>query len=195
MGWVRHLVLLMVLLLGACSMRGAIDTFTSKEDRAFAQEMVSRLRSGDQAWLRRHFAPELWAQSGAQIPAVPALFPNEPGKTELVGFNISTSISGGRTERNKQFTLVTYGGGRWTTTIVRTYSEGGPDRVMQWRVTPSDSPPPELAVIDAWEAALPWVWAALAVALLGIGGLIFWLVRRSRRQQVIAQPSATPNRS
>lgn len=100
----------------------------------------------------------------------------------MIGFEISTNIAGGRTERSKEFTLVTQGGGRWTVTGFRTYSTGGPDRVVQWSVVPHDSIPPELAMIEAMDKALPWVWAGLAAILLGVGGLIFWLVRRSRRK-------------
>lgn len=183
MGPVRQLFLLTLLLvLGACSLRGAIDAVTPEADHAFAREMVSRLRNGDRAWLQRHFAPELWAQGGEQLAAAPALFPKEPGTTQMIGFNISTNMSGGRTERSKEYTLVTHGGGRWTVTGFATYSTGGPDRVVQWSVVPHSTIPPELAVLEAWDRALPWVWAGMAVALLGMGSLIFWLVRRSRRK-------------
>lgn len=182
MGPVRHFLPLMLLLLGACSVRATLESSTPEADRAFAREMVSRLRSGDRPWLQRHFEPELWARSGEQLAAVPALFPKESGSTQIIGFNISTNMSGGRTERSKEFTLVTHGGGRWTVTGFATYSTGGPDRVVQWSVVPHSTIPPELALIEAWDRALPWVWTGLAVFLLGGGGLIFWLVRRSRRK-------------
>jgi len=182
MGPVRQLCLLMLLLLGACSLRGTINSFTPEADRAFAREMVTSLRGGDRAWLQRHFDPELWARSGEQLAAVPSLFPKESGTTEMVAFNISTSLSGGRTERSKEFTLVTHGGGRWTMTGFRTYSTGGPDRVVQWSVVPHATIPPELELLDAMDRMLPWVWAGLAVILVGLGSLVFWLVRRSRRK-------------
>lgn len=182
MGRARHLILLMILLLGACTLRGAVNAVTPKEDRAFAHEMVSRLRHGDQAWLRQRFAPELWAQSGAQLGAVPAMFPGEGGNTELIGFNISTNFVNGRTQRSKQFTLATEGDGRWTMTNFRTYSTGGPEQVVQWSVVPYSSRPPEVAMIDTMEAALPWFWGGMAATLCGIAALIFWLVRRSRRK-------------
>lgn len=182
MGPVRYLLLLTLLLLGACSMRGAIEAATPQADRAFAREMVSRLRSGDRAWLEKQFAPELWAESGEQLAAVPGLFPKEAGTTEIVQFQISTNMANGRTERSKSFSLVTHGGGRWTMTAFRTYSTGGPDRVVQWQVVPYSTKPPELAMLDAMDRALPWVLAILAILAIGVGGLIFWLVRRSRRR-------------
>ena len=182
MGPVRHFMLLTLLLLGACSVRGAIDAATPKADRAFGQEMVSRLRSGDGAWLEKQFTPELWAESGENLRSVPAMFPKESGKTEMLGFQISTNMTNGRTERSKEFTLVTEADGRWTVTDFNTYSAGGADRVVQWSVTPYDKPPPELAMIDAMDRALPWAAGGFLLLVLGVGGLIFWLVRRSRRK-------------
>ena len=45
----RALVLILVALLAACSMRSALNALTSEEDRAFAHQMVERLRAGDSA--------------------------------------------------------------------------------------------------------------------------------------------------
>ncbi len=191
---VRAFVLLMLALLGACSMRSAINSLTSPEDRAFAQEMVTRLRNGDQGWLQQRFHPELWAESGKQLGSVPGLYPSVPGTTEIVAFNVSSSMTGGGTERNKEFTLVTHGGGRWTVTSFRTYSTGGPDQVVQWRVTPHDAEPPELAMLNGIDAVLPWVWGGIVAGILLFGGLIFWLVRRSRRKHdpLMGQGTGTP---
>ena len=180
---VTHLMLVLFALLGACSMRSALETLTSPEDRAFAKEMVTRLRSGDQAWLQQHFRADLWEQSGKQLAQVPSLYPQGEAETELIGFNINTSTSGGVTVRNREFTLVTHGGGRWTVTNFRTYSEGGADQVVEWRVTPHEQPPPELTMIETWDAMVPWVWAGIVLVFGGVALLIFWLVRRSRRRR------------
>jgi len=172
-------------------MRSAIEAMTSPEDRAFAQEMVDRLRSGDDDWLRQRFDPALWEQSGKQLAQVPGLYPDVPGTTELVGYNFSTNSTGGGTERSKEYTLVTHGGGRWTVTTIATFSTGGPDRVVRWSVVPHTSPPPQLTVIETFESALPWIWGTLVAVLVLVGGLIFWLVRRSRRRRS-AQAAGTP---
>ena len=182
MGPVRHLCLLILLLLGACTVRGTMNRFLPEADRAFAHEMVSQMRRGDRVWLERHFEPELWARSGDRLAAVPGLFPQHGGSTEVIGFNIATNFAAGRTERKKQFTLATQGDGRWTITRFRTYSTGGPDRVVEWSVEPYSSKPPEIALIEAWDSVLPWIWAGIGVILIGFGALIFWLVRRSRRK-------------
>lgn len=184
MGAFRRIFLpaLLLMTLSACSMRSAIETLSSEQDRAFAQEMVDRLRRGDRAWLQRHFDPSLWIRSAGPLEAAPGMFPREAGTTEIIGSNISANIVNGRTERSKEFTLVTEGGGRWTVTRFRTYSTGGPEQVVEWRVTPHDSIPPELAMLRAWDRMLPWVWAGLVVTVVGFGALIVWLVRRSRRK-------------
>ena len=179
----RAVLLGLILLLGACSMRSALNALTSPEDRAFAEQMVQRLRQGDEAWLRERFRADLWAQSAKQIGQAPALYPSVPGTTEITSFNVSTRVTNGRTERERQFTLVTHGGGRWTVTTFRTYAAGGPDQVVQWSVTPHSSEPPELAMMNAWESMLPWVWTGAILVLAGIGLLIIWLVRRSRHKQ------------
>jgi hypothetical protein len=191
MRWSRPLCLLLIVLAGACSLRSAIETMTSPEDRAFAQSMVDNLRSGNAAWLEQHFAPELWQQSAKEMSDVPGRFPSERGTTEIVNFSVSSSITNGRSERSKAFTLVTHGNGRWTVTAFRTHSTGGPDRVVEWRVEPRSTPPEELRMMEAWDRVLPWVWGGFLFAVLALGGLIFWLVRRSRRKRA-AQATGTP---
>lgn len=121
------------------------------------------------------------AESRGELESVPALFPKERGTTEITRYEMSAEIANGRTERRKDFTLVTHGGGRWAVIDFSTHSTGGPDRIVQWSVAPSDTVPPELAMLDSVDRALPRVWAALAILVVGVGALIFRLVRRSRR--------------
>ena len=186
----RFWLVLLVLLAGACSMRGAIDAMTSPEDRAFAESVVEHFRRGDAAWLRRHFHPDLWTQSQGQLAQVPAFYPHSGGETEIVSFHTSTVVADGRRERQRRFTLVTHGDGRWTVTSFETYSDGGPERIVRWHVAPHAQEPPELAMINAVERALPWIWGGLLVLLAAVGGLIFWLVRRGRRRR--AAQTGTP---
>ena len=192
MRWSRPLCLLLIVLASACSLRSAIQTMTSPEDRAFAQAMVDNLRSGNAAWLEQHFAPELWQRSAKEMSDVPGRFPSERGTTEIINFSVSTNVANGRTERDKAFTLVTHGGGRWTVTAFRTYATGGPDRVVDWSVVAHSAPPPELAMMEAWDKALPWIWGGLLFVLAAIVALIVWLVRRSRRKRAASQLTGTP---
>jgi hypothetical protein len=179
----RLLILLLAGLLAACTMRSAIQTMTSEEDRAFAQEMVDRLRTADADWLQGQFDTSLWEQSAKQVGQAPDLYPEVPGETDIISFSVSSGTTNGSFERRKEFTLVTHGGGRWTVTHFRTLSTGGPDRVVEWRVTPHSAPPPELTMIETWDRMVPFVWAGVLIVLIGVGALIFWLVRRSRRRK------------
>jgi hypothetical protein len=176
------LLLTIVLMLGACSMRSAMEGLMSDEDKAFSTEMVNRLRSGDGAWLQERFDPELWARVGKDAAAAGQHYPSVPGTTELTSFSVSSGTTNGAYERRKEFSLVTHGGGRWTTTHFKTHSTGGPDRVVEFSVTPSATEPPELAMLNGLDRALPWIQAAMVAVLIGVGFLVFWLVRRSRRR-------------
>ena len=120
----QALLLLLALILGACTMRSALDAMTSPEDRAFATSMIDHLRTGDEDWLRARFSPDLWEQSAKRVGQAPEMFPSTPEATELVAFSTISSNRNGATERTKSFILVTHGGGRWTVTSFRTRSVG-----------------------------------------------------------------------
>lgn len=178
----RALVLVAFALLAACSMRAAIDAMSSPEDRAFAQEAVDRLRRADSVWLQQRFEPGLWAQSSAQIAQVPELFPDVPGETQLVGYSVNSNLTNGVTQSTKEFTLITEGGGRWTTTRVMTRSAGGPEQIVAWSVEPHDQQPPELAFAEGWERMIPWLWGGVIFILLVAGGIVFLIIRHVGRK-------------
>ena len=182
MGWARHLVLTMLLLLGACSMQAAIEQLSTPEDRAFAARFVDHVRSGDEAALKPQFDAALWAKSRGQLARARTLFPPGRGDTRLIGYHISTSTVNGARSQRTEYVLVTPDGSHWTRTRILTLAESGPTRVVEWSVNGSREPPDELVMMETWERALPWVWAGLAIGLVGTGSLIFWLVRRSLRK-------------
>jgi hypothetical protein len=185
MGRARHLVFLMVLMLAAaCSMQAAIDKLSSPEDRAFASRFVDNVRSGNEEALKPEFDSELWAKSRDQLPLARPLFPPGKGSTRLIGYHFATTFTNGASSSTKEYVLVTTDQTHWTRTRIVTLAQGGPARVVEWNVNGFEEPPPELAMTEAWDSALPWIWAGLAIALVAMGGLIFWLVRRSRRIHV-----------
>jgi hypothetical protein len=192
----RVFVLIFVLLLGACSLRGAMNAMTSPEDRAFAQAMVDNLKGNNQAWLESHFDPDLWAESGKELGRVPALYPSVPGPTELVSYSFNSSnIGSASSERTQDFTLVTEGGGRWAVTRFRTHATGGrAAQVVQWSVVPHQSEPPELAILKTMDKAVPWIWGGLIFVLLVIVGIMVLIVRSSRRRRdpLAGQGPGTP---
>lgn len=181
----RILVLVLVLVLGACTLRGAMNAMTSPEDRVFAQAMVDNLKSNNQAWLERHFHPDLWAESGKQLGGVPALYPAAPGATDLVSYSVNSSnIGSPSSERTQEFTLVTEGGGRWAVTRFRTHAPGGrAAQVVQWSVVPHTTEPAELAILKTMDKAVPWIWGGVIFFLLLVVGIIVLIVRSSRRRR------------
>lgn len=181
----RVAIILLVVLAGACSLRGAMNAMTSPEDRAFAQAMVDNLRSNNSAWLEQRFDPNLWAESGKQLGGVPALYPTVPGTTELVSYSVNSSnIGSAASERTQEFTMVTEGGGRWAVTKFRTFATGGgPSRVVQWSVVPHTTSPPELTMLKAMDRAVPWIWGGLLFVVLLIAGIVVLIVRSNRRKR------------
>jgi hypothetical protein len=184
----QFLLVFLVLILGACSIRGAMNAMTSEEDRALAQAMVENLRTNNQPWLQQHFSPELWAESAKTLDQAPALYPSPVESTELVAYSVNSSnIGSANSNRSQDFTLVTSGGGRWAVTRFRTESRGGAAaRVVQWQVTPRTVEPTELAVLKTMDKAVPWIWGGLLFFLVLIVGVIVLIVRSNRRRRAAA---------
>jgi hypothetical protein len=183
MGWARHLVLpILLMLAAACSMEAAIEKLSSPEDRAFAMRFVDNVRSGDEEALKPQFDAELWTRSREQLAQARPLFPPGRGSTRLISYHVATNMTNGASATTKEFILVTTDQTHWTRTRIVTLAEGGPARVMEWNVDGSKAPPPELVMMEAWTSALPFVWAGVAIVLVGGIGLVWWLVRRSRRR-------------
>jgi hypothetical protein len=181
----RFFLIVLVLALGACSLRGAMNAMTSPEDRALAQATVESLRTNNRDWLEQHFTPELWAESGKSVGEAAALFPSPPESTELVSYSVNSSnIGSPSNERSQAFTLVTSGGGRWAVTRFRTRSHGvGAARVIAWSVEPRTTEPPELTVLKTMDRAVPWIWGGLLVFALLVAGIVVLIVRSNRRRR------------
>lgn len=183
MGWARSLVLLLLLTLAAaCSMQAAIEKMSSPEDRAFATRFVDNVRTADEEALKPDFDPELWAKSREQLALARPLFPPGKGSTRLVGYHVSTSLTNGASSTTKEFILVTTDQTHWTRTRIVTFAEGGPARVVEWKVDGFKEPPPELRMYESMERLAPWLQAGALLFLVAGIGLVWWLVRRSRRR-------------
>ena len=183
MSWLFRAILLSLLVLtAACSIEAAINKFSSPEDRAFAQRFVSDIRRGNEEGLKAQFDPELWAKSREQLPEARNLYPAGEGATRLIGYNFSTNIDGSGSRSTKEYILVTSDDKHWTRTRIVTLSQGGPAKVVEWNVNGTDQPPPDLLFYESMERILPWVQAGAVILLLAFIGLIWWLVRRSRRR-------------
>jgi hypothetical protein len=183
MGWARHLVLLICLTLAAaCSMEAAIEKLSSPEDRAFALRFIDNVRTANEKALEREFNPELWAKSGEQLLLARSLFPVGKGTTRLVAYHVATNLTNGASSTRKEYILVTTDQAHWTRTRIVTFAQGGPARVVEWNVNGLDRPPPELQMYEEMGRLAPWFQAGALIILLGGIGLVWWLVRRSRRR-------------
>lgn len=163
-------------------MEAAINKMSSPEDRAFAQRFVQHVRRGETERLKPDFDPELWVKSQQQLPQARPLFPPGEGSTRLVGYQVSTNFTTGGSATRKSYFLVTTDNSHWTATRLVTLARGGPARVVDWNVNGYKQPPPELVMYERMEAAVPWIQAGALLLLLALAGLIWWLVRRSRRR-------------
>lgn len=189
----RSLFLIIVLLLGACSMRSAINAMSSAEDRAFAQDFVTKVRRGDVQALRPLFEEGLWAESEPQLEMASRLYPDSPGTTELIGYHVASSTTNGVSTSSKDYTLVTHDDSHWTTTVIETRSDmNGPHRIVAWNINGSGEMPATYRQFQMMESVIPWIQGGLIAALLIAGGLVFWLVRRYRRKRAAAQGVGTP---
>ena len=174
---------LLLLLAGACSMDTAIERMSAPEDRAFARGFVEDLRAGRLERLEPQFRADLWAESAPQLAAAGRLYPAGKGETKLIGYHMNSQVGTGGSLVGKQYTLVTTDGRRWTETVLLTEARGGAAQIVGWRVTPFDEPPPNVRLLEQYEAALPWIRAGAVALLLVAAALVFWLVRRYRRRR------------
>ena len=183
MGSARHLVLLTLLMLAAaCSIQGTIEKLSSPEDRAFAMRFVGHVRDGKAEALEPDFDPELWAKSRDQLPSARSLFPRGRGGTRLIGYHVATNVTNGASSTTKEYILVTTDQAHWTRTRLVTLAQGGPAKVVEWNVAGFGEPPPELKMYESMERLAPWLQAGALLVLIGGIGLVWWLVRRSRRR-------------
>jgi len=185
MAWiVRSLLLSCFFLAAACSMEAAINTFSSPEDRAFAQRFVEDVRTGNEAALKPEFDPSIWEKSRPQLANARPLFPPGKGSTRLVGFHVATNTINGDSSTRKEFVLVTTDQTHWTRTEIVTFARNGPPRVVGWNVDGFKEPPPDLKMYETMERIAPWLQAAGVIIFISIAAFIWWLVRRSRRRRV-----------
>jgi hypothetical protein len=182
---VLRLILALSLLLGGCSVEDAIDRMASDEEKRFAQQVVTDLRTRNLARLREHFDPAAWAQSERMLEQAAAFYPPGRGNSRLIGYHHNTRMNaGGATERMAQYVLVTEGSGRWAVTVFETHSRGDArPRITGWRVRPSTERPRELAMVDASNRMVPYMRAVGVGFLLVLVGTLVAFIRYRRQKR------------
>ncbi|HEX8194503.1 MAG TPA: hypothetical protein VF552_16565 [Allosphingosinicella sp.] len=187
--WLRSLIALAALLAaGACSLETAINAMSTEQDRQFAQDVVANLRSGNEQWLAAQWDESEWARRRGDVKRFSRLLADVPGPPRLVAYRLNSSIAAGSgTTRSQGFALVTEGPGRWVTTRMETVERsGGPRRIVRWDVAASAERPPELAMFETSEKAVPFLWGLGALALAGLVATVWGYVRYRRRKRETA---------
>lgn len=180
---IRNIIVLFAAgLLAACSMQGMIETMTSEEDRAMAQEFVDNIRNRNGAGLEAMVDPDLWKSSAEQFAEAAELFPDGEGETRIISYSMNSNGLGDNARTEKDFTLVTTDERHWTTTRFSTLQQGGDPVITSWSVEGSGEPPADLEVMENIGAVFMWAGIVALLIFVGIVALIVWLVRRSRRK-------------
>ncbi len=180
---IRYLMALLALgALTACSMDNMIETMTSEEDRAMAQEFVDNIRTGNSADIEPMVDPEVWRNSAGQFDQAADLFPRGDVETRIIAYSMNSDGLGEGARTEKDFTLVTTDDQHWTTTRFSTLQEGGDPVIVSWSVDGSSEPPADLEVMETVGSVFMWAGIIALVFFVGIVVLIIWLVRRSRRK-------------
>jgi hypothetical protein len=172
------------IILSGCSPKAAIDKLAGPEGKATAFELLDQLCAPDQTPLVARFHPDLTANSAEQLKMVGQYCPQTNGERQLVGYHTSANVSTEGSVSTRSMVVVQRDGARWiTASFTLQARDGARDQVMEWNINASPEKPSELATLDAVEDAMPMVrLVALGLVLL-LGGLITWLVMRSRRKR------------
>ncbi|MEM8697409.1 MAG: hypothetical protein AAGE05_15415 [Pseudomonadota bacterium] len=176
------IALLGMALLTACSMQGMIETMTSDEDQAMAQQFVDNIRDRDGAALEAMVDPDLWKISAEQFEQAADFFPSGTGETRIISYSMNSDGLGEGARVEKDFTLVTTDETHWTTTRFSTFQEGGDPVIVAWNVEGSNEPPADLEVMETVGTVFMWAGIIALLLFVGVVVLIVWLVRRSKRK-------------
>ncbi|MGP1353045.1 MAG: hypothetical protein ACTS1Z_06955 [Parasphingopyxis sp.] len=183
LSFIRYVMALLALgALAACSMDSMIETMTSEEDRAMAQEFVDNIRTGDTAAIESMVDPDVWRNSAGQFEQAADLFPDGEVETRIISYSMNSDGLGEGARTEKEFTLVTTNDAHWTTTRFSTLQRGGDPVITSWSVDGSSEPPADLEVMETVGSVFMWAGIIALVIFVGIVVLIVWLVRRSRRK-------------
>jgi hypothetical protein len=83
-------------MLGACSQKAALETFSSPEDRALAEGLIHSVQTGDLKGFSAPFDPKLAANIGQMFPKAQQLTPGGPGAVvRLVDAHSSVAVTVG----------------------------------------------------------------------------------------------------
>lgn len=173
----------MLAMLGGCSFQTALDKMVSPERQKELVAIGERFCT-DPASMTNQLHPEISGSAKAAAQALPRECPDGKATWQLASYNWKTNLTPGLKQRQEEVVVVATGKGKWTTVSLRFYAENeAPLQITEWNVLGSASKPPALEFIEQYEAGAKAIRIAGPIALIVIGALIFWLVRRRRAKR------------
>ncbi|MBE1529377.1 hypothetical protein GGC65_003833 [Sphingopyxis sp. OAS728] len=178
-GWAAVLVAA----LGGCSFQAALDKMVSPERQKELVAIGERFCT-DPASMTSQLHPEIASSAADAVPMLPRECPDGKATWQLASYNWKTNVTPGLKERQEEVVVVGTGKGKWTTVSLRFYAQNdAPMQITEWNVLGSATKPPALEFIEQYETGAKALRIGGPIALLAVGGLIFWLVRRRRAKR------------
>jgi len=183
--------LLFVVLIG-CSAQSTLDTLVSPERQREIVDIGQRFcvsPVGNTNLLH----PEIKTSAADAASLLPRECPSGEATWQLVDYSWKTNIENGLKQRQEEAVVVGAGAGKWTTVTLRFYAENdAPFQIVEWNVVGSGTKPEIVSLREAYDAGLKAGSLVIPIALLLLGGLIFWLVRRHRAKKRAAAGPELP---
>lgn len=176
-------VVVVLATLGGCSFQATLDKMVSPERQKELVAIGERF-CADPASMTSQLHPEIAASVADAAPMLPRECPDGKATWQLASYNWKTNVTPELKERQEEAVVVGTSKGRWTTVSLRFYAQNeAPLQITEWNVVGSAVKPPALKFIEQYEAGAKALRIGGPIALLAIGGLIFWLVRRHRAKR------------
>lgn len=173
------LVGLLTLLLSACTVASWNERLSTPEERAFAEQNVRAIQSGDMRWLAKVADPDTMGNfSAKQLAQIRALTP--AGPANLITVTVSTLSSGSQTATYKTFSYELGAGQRWAMLQIYLHPASGSIQLAGLHVFPLDRSPSEANALSfAGKGAIHYLWLALMVAAVATSLTAFVLILRT----------------
>ncbi|UNU43272.1 hypothetical protein EAO27_11535 [Sphingopyxis sp. YF1] len=180
----------MVLMVSGCSYQAALDKMVSPERQKEIVDIGQRFCT-DPVANTRLLHPEIAGTAAEAAPLLPRECPAGRATWQLASYQWKTNVEPGLKQQQEEAVVIGTGKGKWTTVSLRFFAEnGGPTQITSWNVLGSATKPDALRFAEQYETGVKVIAAVGAAVLLAIGGLVFWLVRRSRARKAATPPLA-----
>lgn len=170
-------------------MREAIEDMTTPEQRTQFGEIAKAICDGSVERYRENFDPQLWADSVQSFAKAKAYCPSKPAPMTIVGYHFATSATQQTgTVNNERYVYAAEDAGKWTIVLFDTQGEYPMGKIVAWNVNSSPTKPAEIANMERWESAVPYLrWIAPLFVLGMITFVVSFYLRARRREREAAE--------